>query len=64
VKAVRAVKPGPQALSQIERDRLIRQVLKSENPRDIAVITLLVCTGLRISEKMTAQSCSGGSVGR
>ena len=50
VKAVQVVKPGPQALSDVERDRLIRAVTKSGNLRDIAVIVTLAYAGLRVAE--------------
>ena len=44
VKGVQVVAPGPQALTHVERDRLIRAVTKGGNLRDIAVIlTLAAC---------------------
>ncbi|NJM39883.1 MAG: tyrosine-type recombinase/integrase [Anaerolineae bacterium] len=50
VKAVQVVKPGPQALSDVERDRLMRAAIKDGNVRDIAVIVTLAYAGLRVAE--------------
>ena len=50
IKSVRVVVPGPQALTAVEHDRLIRQVVKGNNVRDIAVIVTLAHTGLRVAE--------------
>lgn len=41
---------APQGLDQLEQRVLIRAVEREAAPRDIALITLMVNTGLRISE--------------
>ncbi len=50
VKPVATVRPGPQALTAVERDRLIRAAAKADNARDVALLTLMARTGLRIGE--------------
>ena len=50
VKQVAEVRPGPQALTAVERDRLIRCAAKAGNVRDVALLTLMARTGLRIGE--------------
>lgn len=50
VKQVADVRPGPQALTAVERDRLIRAAARAGNARDVALLTLMARTGLRIGE--------------
>lgn len=41
---------APKSLSQVERNRLIREVDRSGNKRDFAIVQMLLNTGLRVSE--------------
>lgn len=41
---------APKSLNQVERNRLIREVDRSENKRDFAIVQMLLNTGLRVSE--------------
>ncbi|EGL84002.1 integrase family protein [Caldalkalibacillus thermarum TA2.A1] len=41
---------APKSLSQVERNRLIREVDRSGNKRDFAIVQMLFNTGLRVSE--------------
>ncbi|QZT33656.1 tyrosine-type recombinase/integrase [Caldalkalibacillus thermarum TA2.A1] len=41
---------APKSLSQVERNRLIREVDRSGNKRDFAIVMMLLNTGLRVSE--------------
>ena len=50
VKGVRQVKPAPKALAAVELRRLLREVHKRGIPRDIALVEVLVNTGLRAGE--------------
>jgi site-specific recombinase XerD len=50
VKGVRQVKPAPKALAAVDLRRLLREVHKRGIPRDIALVELLVNTGLRVGE--------------
>ena len=50
VKGVRQVKPAPKALAAVELRRLLREVHKRGIPRDVALLELLVNTGLRAGE--------------
>lgn len=44
------VKNPPKSLSELEQNRLLREVYKSGNKRDIAIVELMVGAGLRIGE--------------
>lgn len=50
VKPVPEVRPAPKALGRRELWALMRAVQKSGRERDIAIVTVLVHTGLRVSE--------------
>jgi site-specific recombinase XerD len=50
VGGVRQVKAAPQALDRLELRRLLREVHKDENRRDIALVEVLANTGLRAGE--------------
>lgn len=50
IKPVSEVKNAPRALGRKEQQALMRAVRKSGRERDIAIITLLLHTGLRVSE--------------
>lgn len=50
IKPVSEVKNAPRALGRKEQQALMRAVRKSGKERDIAIITLLMHTGLRVSE--------------
>ncbi len=50
IKPVSEVKNTPRALGRKEQQALMRAVRKSGKERDIAIITLLLHTGLRVSE--------------
>ncbi|GAB4464034.1 MAG: tyrosine recombinase XerC [Anaerolineae bacterium] len=50
VKQLRIEQAAPKALDPKQTRRLLRQVEREENLRDIALVTLLLETGLRISE--------------
>lgn len=41
---------APKSLSQVERNRLIREVDRSGNKRDFTIVMMLLNTGLRVSE--------------
>lgn len=43
-------KQAPKALDKLERNRLIRELDRTGNKRNIAIVTLLLNTGLRVSE--------------
>lgn len=43
-------KQAPKALDKIERNRLLREIDRTGHKRNIAIITLLLHTGLRVSE--------------
>lgn len=49
-RGVREVKPGPRWLDRRERMTLIKTVERQRNPRDIAIVKLLLHTGLRVGE--------------
>jgi len=44
------VKNSPKSLNELEQNRLLREVYKSSNKRDIAIVELMVSAGLRIGE--------------
>jgi integrase/recombinase XerD len=50
VKAIDFKKEAPKGLDKIERNRLIREIDRTGNKRDYAVIMTLLHTGLRVSE--------------
>jgi integrase/recombinase XerD len=50
VKSVPEVKTAPKSLGRKEMLSLVRTVGASENPRDLAIVTLLLHTGIRVSE--------------
>lgn len=50
VKGVSQVKAAPKALSALELRRLLREVHKGGNARDIAIVEVLANTGLRVGE--------------
>lgn len=50
IKPVAEVKNAPKALDKKEQQALMRAVSRAEKDRDIAMVTLLVHTGLRVSE--------------
>jgi integrase/recombinase XerC len=50
IKRIRVVKNAPSGLQRNEQQALMRAVMKEENPRDIAIVTLLLHTGLRVAE--------------
>ncbi len=52
VKQLRIEQAAPKALDKKQTRRLLRQVEREENRRDIALVTLLLETGLRISEAL------------
>jgi integrase/recombinase XerC len=52
VKQLRIEQAAPKALDRKQTRRLLRQVEREENLRDIALVTLLLETGLRISETL------------
>lgn len=43
-------KQAPKALDKLERNRLLREVDRTGNKRNFAIVTLLLNTGLRVSE--------------
>jgi site-specific recombinase XerD len=50
VKSVNYKNEAPKSLDRLELNRLIREVDRSENKRDMAILQLLINTGLRLSE--------------
>lgn len=50
VKAPDYKKEAPQALSRNERNRLIREIDRTGNRRDFAILMMLLNTGVRVSE--------------
>lgn len=50
VKAPDVKKEAPKSLDKIERNRLVREIDRSGNKRDFAIIMLMLHTGLRVSE--------------
>ena len=50
VKGVRRAQMAPKALSAVELRRLLREVHKRAEPRDVAIVELLANTGLRVGE--------------
>jgi site-specific recombinase XerD len=52
VKQLRIEQAAPKALDKKQTRRLLRQVEREENRRDIALVTLLLETSLRISEAL------------
>lgn len=44
------IKNPPKSLSELEQNRLLREVYKSGNKRDIAMVELMIGAGLRIGE--------------
>lgn len=50
VKSLKIAKAIPKVLTIEEQQNLMRVVYESKNPRDIAIITLLLHTGLRVGE--------------
>jgi site-specific recombinase XerD len=55
VQVVRQKKPAPKALSEADLRRLLRAVHASDNLRDIAIIEVLVGTGIRVGELLDLQ---------
>ncbi len=53
VKAPDYKKEAPQALSRNERNRLIREIDRTGNKRDFAILMVLLNTGIRVSELVT-----------
>jgi len=49
-KPIPEVKKGPQWLDKNEQHALIRMLQRGRNQRDLAIVTLLLNTGLRVSE--------------
>lgn len=49
-RGVREVRPGPRWLDRRERMALLKAVERERNPRDIAIVKLLLHTGLRVGE--------------
>lgn len=47
---VKTTKTAPQSLNKKDKHALLRAVERSGEPRDIAIVTLLLNTGLRVSE--------------
>ncbi len=41
---------APESLERTERNNLLREVERNDNPRDIAIVNLLIRTGIRVSE--------------
>ncbi|MGC7873716.1 tyrosine-type recombinase/integrase [Desulfosporosinus sp. SYSU MS00001] len=41
---------APESLERTERNTLLREVERNNNPRDIAIVNLLIRTGIRVSE--------------
>jgi site-specific recombinase XerD len=56
VKQLRLEQRAPGALNKKQTNRLLRQVGKEGNVRDIALVTLLLETGLRVSEALALTS--------
>ncbi|WP_241755021.1 tyrosine-type recombinase/integrase [Koleobacter methoxysyntrophicus] len=50
IKMIPVVKSAPRSLESKERQALIRAVYRAGKERDIAIVTLLMHTGLRVSE--------------
>lgn len=50
VQGVHQVRPGPRALDRKMINRLLRVAYSSDNKRDIAVLELLINTGIRVGE--------------
>ncbi len=50
VKPVREVRSGPKALGRLDQLALMRAVQSRKKVRDVALVTLLLHTGLRVSE--------------
>ena len=43
-------KQAPKGLDRIERNKLFREIDRSGNKRDLAIVTVLMMTGIRVSE--------------
>jgi integrase/recombinase XerC len=56
VKRVRQVAPAPKSLGRKDMLRLMRAVRAGGNTRDIAIVTLLLHTGLRVAELCSLQT--------
>src|SRR5690606_19888292 len=50
---------APKSLSQVERNRLIREVDRSGNKRDFAIVQMLLNTGSRVSELVSLDRADG-----
>ena len=57
VKAPDIKKQAPQGLSKVDRSKLLREVDRAGNKRDIAIIVTLLMTGLRVSELVSLDRC-------
>ena len=50
IKLISEVKSAPRSLERKESLKLIRAVYRSDKPRDICIVTVLLHTGIRVSE--------------
>lgn len=53
VKPIGYKNEAPKALDRLELNRLIREIDRTENKRDMAILQLLINTGLRLSEMIS-----------
>lgn len=50
VKQPDVKKQAPKGLNKLDRNKLLREIDRSGNKRDIAIVTTLIMTGIRVSE--------------